>query len=673
MITFPNIGHSWTENWLFKLANDNSTFLYLAFQDETYSGDFYEGAILNKPSIRESINLAQSTAKTGNISITIADYDYNGSPISQELFGGAYHYINQEVTVHSRVNSETAVQIGTFRLIDISTDGDKIELSLTSHRPWDFISIPQATEHNVYAPVAYGAYPQTGVTTYANEAKITPELSIPSYPIPFYKARGDNLYYLVGSSDLSDEDDARFMFYDSGLGTFIYISGGSGELVNDDDISYTYIDESLTRGGKLQPIETTEVETPAGYSTFSNISQSYDDNDATWASLAVEVPEDSSPRWKYKWTSSKQLTGISTSNPNKIRLVHEIEIDDWNVNFTIDISLNGSVIATIDQTDGGYSKTTEYISTDLTEAEIQVDISVVEGELGQSVEFDYKVYEVGFVQEAETESDDIFDILYVESDGLVNSWDSSAITEIHDAHRDMLIRYAGLSTTTPDGWSSLNTSKSGWDLRWWQLEPVELKKTLEKLQYEGGFIFRYKADGSAQYIHIPDSPSVDFTLTKEDVKDFGVKHTPFSELLTKVELSYEKHPAENKYISSSTHEDDDSPSVRDNWNIQSKENIKQIKLDALVNNVGSVALDQSPSNGFADYYNNIFGDIKLIVSGSIVNPEFYGVEVGDIVAFSDMHPETPFGYNSATWSGLKFMITSLTRSVGTLKFESREV
>jgi len=82
---FPNIGHSWSENWLFKLANDNSTFLYLAFQDETYSSDFYEGAILNKPSIRESINLANSTAKTGNISITIADYDYNGSPISEEL------------------------------------------------------------------------------------------------------------------------------------------------------------------------------------------------------------------------------------------------------------------------------------------------------------------------------------------------------------------------------------------------------------------------------------------------------------------------------------------------------------------------------------------------------------------------------------------------------------
>ena len=143
MLNLPDTGHSWTENWLFKLANDNATFLYLALSDVTYSSNFYEGAILNKPSIRESIDLSNSTAKTGNISIQIADYNYNGSPISEELFGGSNHYMNQTVTVHSKINAETPIQIGTFRLTDISTDGDKISLSLASHRPWDFISVPK--------------------------------------------------------------------------------------------------------------------------------------------------------------------------------------------------------------------------------------------------------------------------------------------------------------------------------------------------------------------------------------------------------------------------------------------------------------------------------------------------------------------------------------------------
>jgi len=49
------------------------------------------------------------------------------------------------------------------------------------------------------------------------------------------------------------------------------------------------------------------------------------------------------------------------------------------------------------------------------------------------------------------------------------------------------------------------------------------------------------------------------------------------------------------------------------------------------------------------------------------------LEVGDIISFSDMYPDTPFGHNSANWSGLNFMITSLQRSVGKLKIESREL
>jgi hypothetical protein len=97
-----------------------------------------------------------------------------------------------------------------------------------------------------------------------------------------------------------------------------------------------------------------------------------------------------------------------------------------------------------------------------------------------------------------------------------------------------------------------------------------------------------------------------------------------------MELSYEKHPAENRYMSTSTKQDATS---RANWNIQAKENIKQIKLDALVDNVDS-DFDDDPNDGFVSYYANIFGDIKSQVSGTIVNPIFCGMEVGDIVDFN---------------------------------------
>jgi len=44
--------------------------------------------------------------------------------------------------------------------------------------------------------------------------------------------------------------------------------------------------------------------------------------------------------------------------------------------------------------------------------------------------------------------------------------------------------------------------------------------------------------------------------------------------------------------------------------------------------------------------------------------------VGDILEFENMYPEKIFG---ESWSGKQYMITSLHRSPGTLKFEAREL
>ena len=72
-----------SENWLFEIAGTSSTTLRFAFSDYTDSSNFYYGVILNKPSIRESINLKKSTAQTSSLSISIADFNYQGKPISQ--------------------------------------------------------------------------------------------------------------------------------------------------------------------------------------------------------------------------------------------------------------------------------------------------------------------------------------------------------------------------------------------------------------------------------------------------------------------------------------------------------------------------------------------------------------------------------------------------------------
>ena len=72
------------ENWLFQLYYDGgSSFLGLSFYDTTVSSNFYHGSIMNKPSIRESISLEDSTAKTSNVSLSIANFKYNQDDIDQ--------------------------------------------------------------------------------------------------------------------------------------------------------------------------------------------------------------------------------------------------------------------------------------------------------------------------------------------------------------------------------------------------------------------------------------------------------------------------------------------------------------------------------------------------------------------------------------------------------------
>jgi hypothetical protein len=76
---------------------------------------------------------------------------------------------------------------------------------------------------------------------------------------------------------------------------------------------------------------------------------------------------------------------------------------------------------------------------------------------------------------------------------------------------------------------------------------------------------------------------------------------------------------------------------------------------------------------FYSYYDNIFGDIKKIVSCDIVNPAVsYDLETGDIIQFSKAKgemPVEPFGDNWADY----YMITTLNRSPGKVNITCREV
>ena len=189
--------------------------------------------------------------------------------------------------------------------------------------------------------------------------------------------------------------------------------------------------------------------------------------------------------------------------------------------------------------------------------------------------------------------------------------------------------------------------------------------------YEFGFIFKFRADGTGRIIYIKQSSELSSNqeLNQRDIKNIKISTSPFTDMITKMNINYEKHPAENKYLSSVTSSNDTN---RSKYKINLKENIKEIKLDMNVGTPNSTA-NSDCNFDFYSYYNNIIGDIKKIISCEIINKsKAYSLETGDIVTFSsstgDM-PVNPFGDN---WdeTGSKYnMITSLTRKLNSVRIE----
>lgn len=71
------------------------------------------------------------------------------------------------------------------------------------------------------------------------------------------------------------------------------------------------------------------------------------------------------------------------------------------------------------------------------------------------------------------------------------------------------------------------------------------------------------------------------------------------------------------------------------------------------------------------YYNNIFGDIKILVSCDVVNPaKGCQLETGDVVTFTDM-PVEMFGTDFS--NSIYFMIIETKRSPGKVSITAREV
>ena len=662
------------ENWIVQLYYDASNFTGISFGDTTVASVAYNGCILNKPTIRESIDVTKGSASSGNISLDCANFASGSDNFSDLIVGGSNTYLNQTVKIYSILNDSSdindALLIYIGRLQSVSMDENTVKLSIVEKRPWDFVEIPNTkTNTELDVPVAYGNFTPNGLTGLTSSKSL--------YPVPFVKSRENALWFTIPKSYTSHVSN----FFDKNSDSFPYLAQSSATTTTDEGKDSVGILKTISRTFRYRCSGT------ASGDEWTDTTNAYDSSTSSFATATAESSDPSTPGITSLKLTIPDIGGKVTA----MTMYIYADVTESGASGTAKLRENSFGSATdILSTVGATATTsgsadpdgsgTSYSSVSLTakvasnDDQLPGNITIevyAEPDDAVSVTATGKVYDIYLqitsttdkVNEPEAAAKETTDLseVYIGGDGLVNSWDSSAITEIHEAHRDIVQRYLGI-TDTPNNWSALDSARSGWSCRYWLLEPTSIKKVLEQLAYEGGFVFRFRQD-TPHYIHIGNSESADHSLTKAKINNLEISHTAISDLITKVEYSYEKHPAENKYISSATY----TSSERSDY-FTGDENVAQVELDALT---ASVSGGSNRNDSHEKYYDEINGKIKYMVSCSVIDPTIgASIEVGDMVEYGTM-PVDPFG---ASWTSKVFIVVSTTKGVGgQVQIEAREI
>ena len=707
--------NSLKENWLVQLYyGDESSFTGLAFKDCDVSSNHYYGAVLNKPTIRSSINLSSSTAKTANVTLEVANFEFLGADFSAELLSGTRTYINRSIKIYSQLKDDTdlshASQIYEGRLISVSHNHSQVVLGVEEKRPWDFITFPQAkaAQKNVYIPVVYGDY---AANTIGEEVR---DMEKFVFPAPVLRIGDTNILVTMPKS----ESNILPHYYEPNLDAFIpletseYTSATQSNIKYDSSADVALISKTLERSFKTDPISVGATDeavantsdnillySHSGFAAISNTRTALD----TAGSFSSKKIEYSFPVITGKVTAlsavvnadvsiaaNNSTSGNYVSSLSLLRGGNSTQITEFNNNSSgssLTIPLNDGDTFDFDILSVAYTNNDNQLQTpfgimgtvDLAsgiQANITAQHQINKFQLFMKVKNNFDDPE-----RSATEKDlEKLEYIYFGHDGNTNDFSGGSGTADCglEIHRSLLARFTNVDETPYNYSSNLDIASAristAWKGRLWALEPVELKKVLERLQYEFGFIYKFRADGTGSYWYVKDSYAsgdVAATLTKEDIANINVSNTPLSELLTKMIINYQKHPAkESEYGVTQTSTNAESTGARTVYNIQSKENISNINLDYNYDKPGNTDLSGGdPNDGFADYYYNIFGDVKKIVSCDIINASLgYILETGDIIKFDSM-PFNPFGSN---WNGY-YMITSLNRSPGKVNIICREV
>mgnify|MGYP003109560053 CR=1 FL=1 len=718
------------EEWIFELRNNtytdgsvNTQYIRIGTALVGSGATQYHSLITSLPSIRESIDLVESTSKVGNISITCVNgqlSNHSNATLAAEIYGGTRKYINRDVVVKSRVGGqENTIYTGRLKSVRLENQ-DTVTIEISARTPIDFLKIPEHTSNaGNFFPIFYGSgTPQTSsVGTHTSDTKLMQYSPAKVFPV-MVDSLSNGQYNCLAHEAVTDgrlHYPIKDLFSSDGFPVFVPLDDAQNNsfddyegATNDTDKNVLFTDLDLERAYLLRPVQNITITSPsAGVPTnTANFSDNDNTTSSTWNFTAPQG--DGTDSLKFKISDiSKEEHEIQEC---KLYVKWQVSNHSENSGGTIVSSLRvkptyfgASNTVVIDNETGNraaaYSSAIDLLSTST--------FSNANGQIPDDVEIEFLITHnvqdnndsagsvtidaFDFFLEITTKITDTDNLanssavtgikkLYTGADGFDQSFNAGNVaTNIVQMHRDLIHRFAGI-TDTPENYSALNTARSSWTVYYYLHKQEELQKVLDKTQKEGGFIFRFKAsDGSPQYIYLVDSPSTNHTISKSDITNTNISLTAFDNLITKRVLKYQRNPINDELLFEKTFTDTTND-PRGIYNVQSEENVSSEDLEILSGAIGAANGNMGSGNkndGYANYYNAIEGNPKILVETEIINPgssggsHFYLMEVGDICAFdhTDMIVE-PFG---ESFNGKKFMVVGIIRNPGNLKVSLREI
>jgi len=682
-------------DWLFHFVNDNAGVVYLASKDRTVGGNRYYGVIEDSGEITRELDLLNCVASVGELSISCADVYKTGTLSGELLHNGADYYINQEVKIYECANNDSTLSncplLYEGRLKEIDIQGNGVVLVIEQWTPFDHITIPlnKATNASgVYQPVAYGSLALTAAGFPTSREAI---------PARFFNQLMATRHYAI-----SRDSAAAVGLYEPAIDAYVRIiedatltetQGIDGvnlklnaiRIFNHRPVDYDHSDYDDTNEWVTGPNQGFNGET-------GNYCQS-----VTLSTTVGEETEDTDyvllvPQIKGFWYDYTiyvynviTVTTADADGDNNAELL--VSIDEGSTWHQINArSTPGATSAAWDNTGD--------IDADITDG-VQPKTIIIRlkntatGSSGSVVSYGrvMDVYIAGSVKWTKDDPDhqELFtrvEVAYSTST-LLKSYSGAEATvanEVHMMHRDLMARYAGVDYADAQmkNWSDLDTARSTWDVKAWVTEPTSLKEVIEKVQFEGCFIFMLVADSDGsgtvggRYIWVKDTydaGDVVQTFNEDDYTNFSIGHTDIYEVITRTKYNYLREPRNNAY---QKQEDYNNTTDRDLWNLGT-DHYEEIDLDYLVqcsNGTDDIYDgDTTPNESICLYRDNIQSEPKMLVGCEITNKKKCNIEYGDIVKFNDSNV-LPYGED---WANLYFMVISERRNKTGVSITAKEV